>query len=294
MQQKKHFLKKLFIDPLPILDYFVPEGDDDIIKAILGEQGIQLALDVHTVNPAYAAHIAARMRVPYTPSYPETNPQETQHLLAQGVQHAAVQKFLIERGFFPSLWDKYQVASWTHCKHDYESWRGYFPFNLQAMISASFALHNLGFKAFIPVNSFMVCPSYDRLGNLNNLVFRFVDPHISQLMCKWLFSHGRQATFGLEKVDPSKPVYIVEGFYDYVAMAEMGYQSVGLGSAFISDAHWGFLEGLDLRFLLDADETGRKYTERLREDGHRVCVLSDEYKDPWEYYQNGKDLVFSE
>jgi hypothetical protein len=37
--QKKHFLKKLTVDPLPILDYFVPEGDDDIIKAILGEDG---------------------------------------------------------------------------------------------------------------------------------------------------------------------------------------------------------------------------------------------------------------
>lgn len=292
--QKKHFLKKLTVDPLPILDYFVPEGDDDIIKAILGEDGLKYSLDVHTVNPAYAAHIAARMRVPYTPSYPEINPQETQHLLAQGVQHGAVKQFLQDRGFLEGLWGKYQVASWSHTKHDYQSWAKYFPFNLEALVRASFALHNLGFRAFFPVNTFMVCPSYDRNGALNNLVFRFTDDRICQLMCKWLFSHGRQATFGLEKVDPSKPVYVVEGFFDYVAMTEMGIQSVGLGSAFISEAHWGFLEGLDLRFLLDSDETGRKYSERLRGEGYRVCRLSDEFKDPWEYYQNGRVVAFSD
>jgi DNA primase len=131
----------------------------------------------------------------------------------------------------------------------------------------------------------MTCVSRDRLGNVNNIVFRFTRENICQIRAKWLFSHGRQATFGLDKVDPTKPVHIVEGFYDWVAMVEMGYtNTVGLGSAFISEAHERFLEGLELVFVLDSDETGKKYSDRLRGEGRQVLYLNDECKDPYEYW----------
>jgi len=138
----------------------------------------------------------------------------------------------------------------------------------------------------------MVVPSFDRHYNLNNLVFRFTDEFLSTFCAKWLFSHGRQATFGLHKVDPSKPVYVVEGFFDHVGMEMMGIpNSVGLGSAFISYAHEKFLEGLDLVFVLDSDETGVKYSHRLRDEGRKVILLPDHHKDPYEFAVAGESII---
>jgi DNA primase len=139
----------------------------------------------------------------------------------------------------------------------------------------------------------IVMPSYDRQGNLNNLVFRYVDEHVSKFWAKWLFSHGRSATFGLHKIDPNKTVYVVEGFFDHVACDQLGMQSVGLGSAFISDMHWKQLEGLKLVFILDSDEVGAEYSNRLKADGHRVWMLKDKFKDPYEYWINKKELEFT-
>lgn len=290
--KKKHFLKKLFIDPCPLLEYFVNDDDDDIIKALVGDEGIQELLDTHTVYPEYAASIAARMKIDYTPNYPEISLDETVDFLARPIS-PAVSEFLTKRKFPLELAPNYGISSWKWEEHTFESWKNYFPFNRDAMIVSSSILYKLGFPILLPELDFMTCPSYDRNGQLNNLVFRFVDDNISTLMAKWLFSHGRQATFGLHKIDPKKPVNIVEGLYDHIACDLMNEeQTVGLGSAFISDAHWIFLKGLDVRFLLDSDEVGQKYSKQLQADGHKVYFLNDEYKDPWEYYENGKSLKY--
>lgn len=286
---KKHFLKKLIIDPCPIMEYFVPEGDEDIIKAILTEPGIRYSLDVHTVNPEYAASIANRMKVKYTPCHRPIVEAETRTLLERPVS-ATVGEYLASRKFTPELCAKYGVSSWKYEAHEYHSWAPYFPFNLPALLRASVALKVSGFECFLPAKEFMMVASYDRRGVFNNLVFRFIDEDIATWMAKWLFSHGRQATFGLESIDPTKPVILVEGFFDYVACREMGLNAVGLGSAFISSYHWRFLEGLNVCFLLDSDETGSKYSLRLKDEGQKVLILKDTYKDPWEYYQNGQEL----
>jgi hypothetical protein len=52
------------------------------------------------------------------------------------------------------------------------------------------------------------------------------------------------------------------------------------------------MEGLDIIFLLDSDETGRKYSQRLRSEGHKVLFLDDRYKDPWEYFEAKENLKF--
>jgi hypothetical protein len=293
MGKTKSFVKKLFIDPCPLLEYFVNEDDDDIIKAIVGTDGIQEMLDVHTVFPEYAAHIAQRMKIPYTPHYPPISLEETMAFLSRPISER-VTKFLTDRKFPLEVAPNYGISSWKWEPHQYTSWKNYFPFNRDAMLISSAILANLGFVVDLTQEEFMTCPSYDRQGNLNCLVFRFVDDHISSLMCKWLFSHGRQATFGLQKVDPSKPVYVVEGLYDHIAcdLMEEG-QSVGLGSAFASEAHFKFMEGLDIIFLLDSDETGLKYSQRLQREGYKVRFLNDEFKDPWEYFEAGRNLKFN-
>lgn len=285
------FVKKLFIDPCPILEYFVSPDDNDIIKALVGPEGIQELLDVHTVNPEYALSIARRMSVEYTPTYPVISLEETKAILSRPLSETA-SAHLTQRKFPMELVPQYEVSCWKWEPHQFSTWARYFPFNREAMLVASVILAKLNFVVDLSQEEFIICPSYDRQGNLNNLVFRFISDNIVFYMSKWLFSHGRQATFGLHKVDPSQPVFIVEGFYDHVACDLMGIQSVGLGSAFISYDHYRFLEGLDLIFLLDSDETGRRYSQRLAAEGNRVLFLSDEFKDPWEYYQNGKELKF--
>jgi DNA primase len=294
MVPRKHFLKKLILDPCPIMEYFVPEGEEEIVHVLLGERGIKWSLDVHTVNREYAQHIANRMRVSYTPAQADIDPSETEHLLSQPISEN-VAHFLSKRHFTPELCQQFKVTSWKYKQHHYHSWAHYFPFNYPALISASMALDKVGYMTFLPEREYMIVPSYDRQGKLNNLAFRFIDEDIVTWMAKWLFSHGRQATFGLEEVDPSKPVLLVEGFFDRVACKLLSggkLQAVGLGSAFISDYHWRFLKGLDCRFLLDSDETGRRYSKELKEEGHKVYMLSDEFKDPWEFYENGRDLKF--
>ena len=280
---KKHFLKKLILDPLPILDFFVPSEDTDLIDALLGPEGLRYCLDHHTVNSGYADCLAEKYHLAYQGTHLPINSQETQAILARSLS-SEVEDFLALRRFPLDLCEKYGVTSWKLERHDWASWIQWFPFNPKALVQGSRALAQMGLEVWLPGEHLMVCPSYDRQGELNNLVMRYTHPIVSEIGAKWLFSHGRQATFGLHLIDPLRPVFLVEGFYDYVAMNELGYNAVGLGSAFISPRHWEFLEGLEVVFLLDSDETGRKYSHRMTQEGHKVAWLKDNYKDPYEWW----------
>lgn len=289
----QRFLLKLLLDPLPILDYFVNEDDFELIHLLLGEDGILLALKHHTVDPEYASHIARRMKIDFTPSYTPLDVKEISDLLSRPPSQE-VSSYLEDRGFECSLFGKYHISSWLPVPHQYESLKDYVMFNPEELFRVSALLRMKKFSINLFKEPTMLVPSYDRQGNLNNLVFRFVNPYICSASAKWLFTHGRQATFGLELVDPSKPVWVVEGFFDYVAMREMGYQAVGLGSAFVSDKHMEFLQGLDLIFLLDSDETGVRHSMKLQTQGHKTKFLDPIMKDPYEYYRTGVELKFIE
>lgn len=295
---RKKILYKICIDPLPFLEYFV-QGDDAIYmaKILIPVGEMKEYLQTHTVNRDYAYSIAKKVGyLNYKPSNAPIDLGEVDHLLSQPMSEKCL-SYLDGRKFPTELIKDYKLSSWRHYEqHPYSSIGYYFPFNAEALDYCTSKM-NLTLGPDNPhVNmreqDMLVMPSYDRLGNLNNLAFRFVDDYISSFWAKWLFSHGRQATFGAHKIDESKPVYVVEGFFDHVACDQMGIQSVGLGSAFISDAHWEQLKGLDVTFVLDSDEAGVNHAQRLREDGHKVKILKDLYKDPYDYWVNNKDLEF--
>lgn len=285
-ENRKRVLPKTTIDPLPFLEYFV-QGEEAITLAsaiIGGYYGMIATLDYHTVNREYAKGIAIKFGLPeYIPNHPEISIEETKAILDRSISESAL-AYLDSRKFPRELVSKYGITSWKWEPHEYNTWAKYFPFNKEELELATFKLNRLEIPCDMVKAETLVIPSYDRNGVLNNLVFRFIDQDIESICAKWLFSHGRQATFGLEKLDPSKPVYIVEGFFDYVAMSEMGYQVVGLGSAFISDAHWKFLEGLEVVFLLDSDDVGYRYSEELKRQGNQVKFLENSHKDPYEHW----------
>jgi hypothetical protein len=292
---KKKLRHKLCIDPLPFLEYFIPEdpASIDLAKMLIGHGELKEALNHHTVNPDYARSIANKLGYPqYVPKHTVVDPVDVRRLLSQPMSEIC-KTYLLDRKFPIELIPTYEMSSWLyHEGNGYNSLSDYFPFCYEEMEYASFKLSKLGFIADLSKQDMLVMPSYDRKGILNNLVFRFVDDHISTICAKWLFSHGRQATFGLHKIDPEKPVYVVEGFFDHVACDQMGMQSVGLGSAFISDEHWKQFKDLKLVFILDSDEAGTEHSSRLREQGHKVWMLKDYYKDPYEYWVNGEELSF--
>jgi hypothetical protein len=294
MKSKKNFLLKLLVDPLPILDYFMRDDDYDLIQAIMSEEGVQEAISIHTIDPTYARHIADRMHVEHPCVYPELRSEDVEALMARPVS-TKIQGFLQDRKFPLELIPKYGISSWKYEHHNLQSLANYFPFNLEALNRASVGLIQHGLPVILPLEETMTCLSRDRQGQVNNIVFRFTEGPVAKIMAKWLFSHGRQATFGLDRIDPTKPVYVVEGFFDYIAMVEMGFtNTIGLGSAFISEAHERFLDGLQLVFVLDSDEVGKKYTDRLREAGRSVLYLNDELKDPYEYWIQRGTLRFNE
>lgn len=290
MDYKKQFLHKLLLDPLPMIDYFIPEEDLDFVIDILGEEGVRWMISHHTLFKPYADEISSKIGVEHNLEFKDIDSEDISKLLSMPISDTG-REFLKARGWKDELYDKYQLSSWKWYPHKLDSIRQFIPFNLEALLVTSKMLAKWEWPILLTEEEQLVFPSYDRNHHLNNIALRHLSPDISRIAAKWWFSHGRQATFGLERVDPSKPVYIVEGWFDWVACEEMGIQSVGLGSAFISDAHYRYLDGLDLIFLLDSDDVGRKYSERLEEEGCKVHYLSSEYKDPWEFYINGKSCL---
>lgn len=129
---------------------------------------------------------------------------------------------------------------------------------------------------------FYTVPSYDRDGNLNEIAFRIIDQSQVHGAFKWLFSSGQQSTFGLQNVDPSKPVYVVEGAWDYMALTESGEANVvGLGSVLLTDLHKKNLKGLDIVHCMDMDTYGIS----TRSTSDKYCFFTPSGKDPYDAYQ---------
>lgn len=81
-------------------------------------------------------------------------------------------------------------------------------------------------------------------------------------------SHGPKPIVGLEVLGPQATVYAVEGFFDYAAMVQAGFDAVGL----LGLGTRGQVEQLAgakaIRLLMDGDESGR---------GAAVCLARDLY-----------------
>jgi len=144
---------------------------------------------------------------------------------------------------------------------------------------------------------FMVVPSRDWHGKINEVGFRILDQERVHYGFKWLFPIGQQATFGLHKCGIDKRLILCEGFLDYVALTESGHKNVvGLGSVDLTSRH---LCQLDIEhysgwvFCFDMDHYGLLKSGEFI-DQNRACFYQPEGKDPYEVYQKygHVELVF--
>jgi len=193
------------------------------------------------------------------------------------------------RGLSSKILDKYEVGLFTVSEQNcFEN--AYVLFNKEQLNfwkSAGVSIFNA---------QFMVIPSRDWEGKINEIGFRILNPQIVQNSFKWLFPIGQQATFGLHKCSKGQQLVLCEGFLDYVAFNESGYKNiVGLGSIEITPNHMEQLKTANWVVCFDMDGYGLIKSSKFI-DQNRACFYSPEGKDPYAVYQkHGKvDLVFIE
>ena len=137
---------------------------------------------------------------------------------------------------------------------------------------------------------FWVCPSFYN-GECDGIGFRVINPELVQNAFKWLFMSGNNMIYGKDTVDVNKECYIVEGFRDYVALKESGYNVIGLGSVRISDIQEKFIDTLkDPVLLLDNDKFGLKQTINFSKKYKIATLIQTPEKDAWDSYNNGIEI----
>ena len=136
---------------------------------------------------------------------------------------------------------------------------------------------------------FYVCPSFDNLMNVDGLGFRIANPEIVESSFKWIFMSGNNIIYGKERVDKDKRCYIVEGFRDYVALTESGFNCIGLGSVEISKLQNEFIKELkEPVLLMDNDMFGMK--KLLEWKGQKAILIGTEAKDAWDAFERGDKI----
>lgn len=134
-----------------------------------------------------------------------------------------------------------------------------------------------------PQTMFWVCPGTNGIG------FRIMDTTQVENAFKWLFPGGNNIIYG--NPDKSKPCYIVEGFRDYVALNECGYNVIGLGSVQISQSQKGFIDTLcEPILLLDNDNYGLKKALQYKKDYRIATLVKTTYKDAYDTWINKQPL----
>ena len=278
---------KLILDPLDFLEYFCPDGTP--VDAFFGHNELRSILHSFTVSQKFCDRICNRLQLK-SAQVATLSPKLVDDILKHRMP-ASIQSWLASRGFSMDLAQRYNVTGLY--PRDFLGQSDYWLFNEDELQHREYLLAQHGIQISIADQPVMVAPSYDRDGQLNCLAFRNIHSDLAQL-CKWFFSHGRCATFGLDRIDhlelAAPDCYIVEGFFDFVAMREQGYVAVGLGSPTCSEDHWTSLRGLDPIFLFDSDETGRANMRKFLKLGHRVANMLNPAKDAWEAHQAGQRL----
>jgi DNA primase len=92
---------------------------------------------------------------------------------------------------------------------------------------------------------------------------------------KYLFlSELRKPVYGLARLDPSRPVFVVEGIMDYVTLWQWGYQAVAtLGTSIKPQDARRLARAAQVVFVPDNDEAGEAAAARWREVvGHGVVL----------------------
>jgi len=97
----------------------------------------------------------------------------------------------------------------------------------------------------------------------------------SKAQAKYLFLPGLpKPVYGLARLDPSRPVFVVEGIFDYVTLWQWGYQAVAtLGTSIKPQDARRLARAAKVIFVPDSDEAGEAAAARWREVvGHGVAL----------------------
>ena len=137
---------------------------------------------------------------------------------------------------------------------------------------------------------FWVCPSFNELGEVEAIGFRVVDTNTVKNCFKWIFTCGNNIIYGKNTVDKEKPVYVVEGYRDYIALRELGYNVIGLGSVYISERQKRYIDTLNPIILLDNDKFGLKKSLQYG-DFYKIALLTGtNQKDAYDAFIRGDKI----
>lgn len=299
----KNICAKASLDTLDFIEYFCTEqSDPKLVWTFVGYIEAIIAISNQTMNQVWSNKIADKLGLDHVVLDSEV-PQKTINFLntkTNILKDVVACEYLCRRKFPLNLIERYGIYSYTPVKYGRDELKEINPFYLFNHDRLEYLNYILAAYGISDVDltqvTFLVIPSYDRFGGINNFAFRPVNcSTLEEKVFKWLFSHGRCATFGLHNCTPDKPVTIVEGFFDYVACNEIGItQPVGLGSAFFSDLHLEYLENFKLDILFDSDETGKKYNNQLDNlNVRKQFTLDDDYKDPYDWWINTGEIKYT-
>lgn len=137
---------------------------------------------------------------------------------------------------------------------------------------------------------FLVAFSRGNDGNVNGFGMRLLNNDKLLSAFKWLFPMGQHCTFGLHNIIPiNNSIVTVEGFTDYIAFRESGYNNViGLGSAVLEPAHQLILQQYSIIQCPDQDAFGMSLRRVFDRENIPYCYYTPNAKDPYEsFLKNG-------
>ena len=137
--------------------------------------------------------------------------------------------------------------------------------------------------------SFYVCPSYNEYNEIDAIGFRIVQPELVKKSFKWIFTCGNNIIYGKNTVNKEEPCYIVEGYRDYIALNESGYNCIGLGSVIISKKQEEYISTLKEPILLfDNDNFGLHKALEYKDRYKIATLVGTKEKDSWDAYCKGE------
>lgn len=179
--------------------------------------------------------------------------------------------------------EKYGVGEYrlTQCNHIENPWN-----NKEYILFNKKQIYGLFIKN-LPDLEFYVCPAYNEMGEVEDIGFRIKNPELVHKSFKWLFPKGNNIIYGKDYVNKEETCYVVEGFRDYVALRECGYNCIGLGSVYLSNKQKEYISTLkDPIMLLDNDSFGRIQTMEFSKNYNVATLIRTPYKDAWDTYTN--------
>lgn len=129
---------------------------------------------------------------------------------------------------------------------------------------------------------FFVCEEGDYQGRLiipyynkENKIYYFSGRSLYNQEPKYLFSESEKHFYNIYNIDKTKPVIILEGMIDSIFCDN----SIGIGALRMSESQTEAIKGLDIHYLLDSDESGRKKSLHLLKEGKSVFIWKKFIKD---------------